>query len=70
VLAAGFFVDALLDLGLWVVEPDVSEEGAVCASYRFPSTGETASKAQSVAASMRAGTWVGRGGKTGAIDSL
>jgi hypothetical protein len=63
-------VDALLDLGLWVVEVDVSEEAAVCASYRFPSTGVTANRAQSIAASKRAGAWVGRGGKTESIDSL
>jgi hypothetical protein len=70
VVAAGFFVDALPDLGLWVVELGVSEELAACGSDCFPSTGLTASKTQSIAASTRAGACVEEGGKTGSIDSL
>ena len=69
----GFGVDAPLlgCFGLWVVEVGVSEEAEDCGgSDRFPSTGETASKAHSAAASTRAGTCVERGGKTGLIDSM
>jgi hypothetical protein len=55
---AGFLADALLPgfLVLWVVEVVVSDGLVACASYRFPSAGETASRAHSTAASVRAGT--------------
>jgi hypothetical protein len=55
--AEGFLEEALPDFfGGGVVEVVVSEELEACASYRFPSTGETASRAHSTAASVRAGT--------------
>ena len=71
VVAEGFLSDECAGLfALCEAEVAAVEDPELCWSYRFPSTGATASKAQSAAASTQTGLRVGRGERIGSIDSM
>jgi hypothetical protein len=63
-------VDSPLFFVLCFVEVVVSEDFAPGSSHRFPSSGETANKAQSTVANTRADPCLGRGERTGFIVSM